>query len=84
MEHYQATCTPEGSVSKGCRNTPFTPVDHRSNIMLHEEDNLPAELCEICVHGLKVSLLIIRVYSLLILPSIYTICTYVYICFCLL
>ncbi|XP_020110076.1 ATP-dependent DNA helicase Q-like 4A isoform X2 [Ananas comosus] len=55
MEHYQATCTPEGSVSKGCRNTPFTPVDHRSNIMLHEEDNLPAELCEICVHGLKLA-----------------------------
>ncbi|XP_072962259.1 ATP-dependent DNA helicase Q-like 4A isoform X2 [Typha angustifolia] len=55
MEHYQATSTPEGSANKISKSMPFTPVGHRNNIPGSREDNLPAELCEICIHGLKLA-----------------------------
>ncbi|WOL11143.1 hypothetical protein Cni_G19904 [Canna indica] len=52
MEHYQATGTPEGSISK---QIPFTPVSNRSYTAQPSKDPLPPEICELCIHGTKLA-----------------------------
>ncbi|URE10634.1 RQC [Musa troglodytarum] len=53
MEHYQVTATPEGCMSK---QTPFTPVSNRSCTVFPDENMLPPELHESCIHGSKLAL----------------------------
>ncbi|KAL8160427.1 LOW QUALITY PROTEIN: hypothetical protein V2J09_001964 [Rumex salicifolius] len=52
MEHYQATSTPQPSISK---NPSITPAV-QCNIAKHDDACLPSELCSNCCHGYKLGL----------------------------
>ncbi|KAK8952242.1 ATP-dependent DNA helicase Q-like 4A [Platanthera zijinensis] len=52
MEHFEASSTPQGSISK---KLPFSPITSDSNPTAYNEHTLPEELCEQCKHGFKLA-----------------------------